>query len=386
MMPIPPIPRVAFLLAVCVASTLAPCAASANGGEWPMFRGDRQMRGVADGRLPDRPDLLWRFETEAPVNSSAVIAGGRVFVGSDDGNVYALDLKTGGKLWSFETAGPVGASPLFLRDRIYVGSQDFYFYCLDARDGSEIWKFKTGDKILSSANWTDTATTAGTVVLFGGYDNKLYAVSAKDGRPLWTYQTDNFINGSPAIEGNRAVFGGCDGFIHMLAVDSGEKVAEIDITSYIAGTLAVDNGKAYFGHYDNVFLCVDMEKQDIDWQYRDKSFPFFSSAALSGERVVFGGRDKRVHCVDRLTGEGRWTFRTGGQVDSSPVICDRRVVIGSDDGRLYILDLLDGSEEWSIELGRKIFATPAIADGTIVIGSNDGAVYAFGDAPEKKPD
>jgi outer membrane protein assembly factor BamB len=38
---------------------------------------------------------LWTFTTRARVDSSPAIAGGRVFVGSNDGRVYGLDLASG---------------------------------------------------------------------------------------------------------------------------------------------------------------------------------------------------------------------------------------------------------------------------------------------------
>jgi outer membrane protein assembly factor BamB len=375
----------AVLVPAALVWLVAATTAWAGDHAWPSFRGDQQMRGVARGSLPDQPEMHWRTETGAPINSSAVIADGRVFVGSDDGNIYALDLKTGEEIWKFPTEGPVGASPLYLRGKIFVGSQDYTFYCLNAEDGKEIWKFKTYEKILSAANWVDTATTAGTLIVFGSYDNNLYGVSAESGKMLWKYQTDNFVNGSAAIDRGRAIFGGCDGIIHIVSVDDGREQSQIDMQAYIAGTLAVDANKAYFGHYEHVFQRVDLVAKKTDWEYRDKTFPFFSSPALARDRVVFGGRDKRVHCVNRMTGEALWTFRTGGQVDSSPVVCGDRMVIGSDDGRLYILDLADGREVWSAEIGRKIFATPAVAQGMIVVGSNDGAVYAFG-PPRPKQD
>ena len=53
-------------------------------------------------------DLDWAFNTGAITLSSspAVGPGGRVFVGSENQNVYALDAATGAKLWSFATQGP----------------------------------------------------------------------------------------------------------------------------------------------------------------------------------------------------------------------------------------------------------------------------------------
>jgi outer membrane protein assembly factor BamB len=49
------------------------------------------------------------------------VANGVVYVGSDDGNVYALSASTGAELWSFTTPGPVSSSPAVADGVVYVG-------------------------------------------------------------------------------------------------------------------------------------------------------------------------------------------------------------------------------------------------------------------------
>ena len=67
---------------------------------------------------------VWTFATRARVESSPAIAGGRVFVGSNDGRFYVLNLNTGAKLWEFTAGAPLSASPAIANGRIVIGSQD----------------------------------------------------------------------------------------------------------------------------------------------------------------------------------------------------------------------------------------------------------------------
>ncbi len=71
----------------------------------------------------------WTFATRARVESSPAIAGGRVFVGSNDGKFYVLNLATGAKLWEFEAGSPLSASPSIGNGRVVIGSQDGRLYC-----------------------------------------------------------------------------------------------------------------------------------------------------------------------------------------------------------------------------------------------------------------
>ena len=83
---------------------------------------------------------LWMFPTQGQVMSSpAVDADGGVYVGSDDGNVYAINA-TGAQRWVFSTGGAVTSSPALSADGgvVFVGSNDYFVYAIDAASGSKV--------------------------------------------------------------------------------------------------------------------------------------------------------------------------------------------------------------------------------------------------------
>jgi outer membrane protein assembly factor BamB len=221
-------------------------------------------------------------------------------------------------------------------------------------------------------------------ILTGGYDFRLYSVDASTGKTNWFYETGNYINGSPAVADDKTVFGGCDALLHVISLKDGSKIKEVEAGAYIAGSGAFEKGKFYIGHYENEFLCADLDEGKIAWKFKDRNFPYYSSPALTADRVIFGGRDKKLHCLNRENGEEIWSFSARGKVDSSPVVVDGKVIVGAEDGRLYMVKLADGEEIWSYEIGQPITGSPAVATGRVVIGSEDGNVYCFG-AVKPKP-
>jgi len=62
------------------------------------------------------------------VDSSPVVAGGRVYIGSSDGRLYVLDSASGKKLWEFEIGADVTASPAVAGGRLVIGAQDGKLY------------------------------------------------------------------------------------------------------------------------------------------------------------------------------------------------------------------------------------------------------------------
>lgn len=364
-------------------------AASAGGTaevaprSWPIYRGNSTLTGVAAGSIPARPDLLWTYSTgDHAIASSPVVADGRVFVGADDGKVHAVDLKTGAGIWTFTTEDIVEAPPLVHDGRVYIGSSDMRFYALDAANGELLWSIETDDQVLGGANHV-TSPDGRTWILFGSYDSRLYCVDAETGEQQWMYETDHHVHGTPAVVGDAVVFGGCDAALHVVEVATGTLRAKVQLCDdcHIAGSVGVRDDTVYFGHYGNAFIAVDLADTSIAWEYDGGRFAFFSSPAIGPERIVFGGRDKKLHCASRADGTPLWTFPTRRKVDGSPIICGDKVVFGSGDGQLYIVSLADGTELWSYDVGRSIFSSPAVADGVVLIGAHDGRLYAFGTRP-----
>ena len=52
--------------------------------------------------------------------------------------------------WSYGTAGQGVSSPVVFKDVVYVGSEDGNVYALSATDGSTLWSYQTGAMVTSS--------------------------------------------------------------------------------------------------------------------------------------------------------------------------------------------------------------------------------------------
>ena len=83
--------------------------------------------------------------------------------------------------------------------------------------------------------------------------------------------------------------------------------------------------------------------------------------------------------MDGKTGAKKWSFKTGGDVDSSPAIGpDGTVYFGSWDHSVYALKGTNGALVWKFKTGNPVFSSPAVGrDGTVYIGSWDKTFYAL---------
>lgn len=344
---------------------------------WNTFRGNPQLTGVASSNLVPPLTLLWAYSTQDAIESTAAICEGRVYVGSLDGQFYALDLHTGALVWQYQADGEIKSSPTVADSTVYFGDEAGTFHAVATQSGRRRWTFAADAGITSSANHADGR------LYFGSYDQHLYCLDAAAGTLIWKIATEGYIHSTPVLYENRVAVAGCDGYLRLLDRADGTQHQPLALGGYVASSVAVHAGRAYLGTFGNEVLGVDLGAGKIDWHYAHavRKFPFYSSPAVADHALVIGGRDKLVHALDPQTGQPLWAVAAGARVDSSPVIAGEYVYVGSN--ALLALALASGAEVWRFETGAAITASPAIAAGRLVIGAADGVLYCFGSASSK---
>ena len=341
---------------------------------WSQFRGNERLTGVSEAKVPSDLKLLWTFEAGESIESSAAIVGGTVFVGSQKGELVSLNLENGSVYWRYKIDDPIGeSSPAYSNGVVYIGDLGGWLHAVNASDGKKIWAFKTQSEIKSSP------VVVGDRVLIGSYDENLYCVSTRTGTQIWRAKTNGPVHSTPGIFGGNAFIAGCDELFRAIRISDGKEMFNVSSEAYTGASPAIRNNAAFYGTFNNEVLMVNLTDHKVTWRYEhpQRKFPFYSSAAVTSDRVVVGGRDKLVHGLD-LSGKGVWTFATRARVESSPAIADGRVFVGSNDGRFYVLGLANGDKLWEFNAGAPLSASPAITKGRIVIGSQDGKLYCFG--------
>src|SRR4051812_50215206 len=99
-----------------------------------MFRGGPARTGEMPGPVPaGKPELRWRFTAGNDIDSSPAVAGDTVFVGSDDGRLYAIDATKGDERWHFEIGGDGRTSPAVAAGPGYIGRDSGHHSALRAR-------------------------------------------------------------------------------------------------------------------------------------------------------------------------------------------------------------------------------------------------------------
>jgi outer membrane protein assembly factor BamB len=258
-----------------VPGPVAPVAVdpSTNGGILVYTEGG--LSGIAGGTgdvaavsLTDR-SLLWAFTLPRVSRGGPTIAGGRVFVGTDGGIIYAIDGADGGQVWKAETDGLV-VGPLAASGGMVFGVAEnghgaaSTVYGWHADTGKEAWSFAQTRGVIGSSSPSAT----GGVVYVGMGDSTVRAFDASSGDVLWSRAVSTtFSPGSaPALAGGSVYALTAGGHLYDLRASDGTRVWDylFDANS-IRSSALVASDTVYAGLDDGTVVAVSISSGNLVW-------------------------------------------------------------------------------------------------------------------------
>ena len=329
------------------------------------FHGDNTRDGVFDSVAPAAaPTVLWKFQTDAPIFSSAAVTDGVVYITSDDSFLYALDEATGALKWKFETQGRVAASPAVRDGVVYFGSYDGSFYAVDAATGKEKWKFDAG------------------------YERRFAAPGIHGNLPARQVIPDawDFYQSSPAVDRGLVYFGSGDGNVYALEAATGALRWKFHTGDVVHSSPAIADGTLYIGSFDTWLYAIDAERGTERWRFKTGEDParynqtgITSSPVVVRGTVYFGCRDAHVYAIDAATGKQKWAYYTDqGWVSATPAVRGNTLYVGSGSSqKVFALDTATGTPRFSVPIKSAIFSSVALAGNLAVVGTFSGELDAF---------
>ncbi len=177
--------------------------------DWPTSQGDPARSMNTALPVPPAVGQKWDFRLpDAAFPTAPTAAAGLVFFADRHGVVHAVKADSGQPVWQAFTAGPVYFPPAFWNHRLYVGSADGRVYALEAATGKILWTFQAApanQRIPVYGRLISRWPVAGGVVVDDGtvyaaagiahYDGThVYALDALSGEVKWYNDTSGEIS------------------------------------------------------------------------------------------------------------------------------------------------------------------------------------------------
>ena len=182
------------------------------------------------------------------------------YMGSQGGNIWALDSTTGRQVWmdSIEDAAFM-TTPTVVNGVVYIGINghevgSFGLYALDASNGKELWKYMVPTGLENYV--TTTPAAANGVVYFGSRDGEVYALRAASGSLIWEVTAGEWLFSSPAVVDQTVYIGSGDGNLYALNCADGSTLWNYTIGGTYSSP-AVSDGVIYIGAGNQLYALTD---------------------------------------------------------------------------------------------------------------------------------
>ena len=252
-------------------------------------------------------DVAWTTELDAGPLHLPAYDGTRAFISLRNGELVAVDLRTGELVWS--VAQPADQAPVAGGGVVIVAGAG-ELIALRAGDGLPHWRLPLADRVaaplLLNTGWLIVAMASG----------ELLALRAPDGREMWRRPLHGTPTVQPAIAGERLLVSLSDGRIATLALGTGAVLWERELSGRPQGILPLD--AVFVGATDNHMYRLSLENGDYEWYWRAGG-DIVGTPAADADRVYFTARDNVLRALDRGNGARRWRVYLAGRPVVGPV-------------------------------------------------------------------
>jgi len=369
---------------------------------WPFLHKDEPRSGRLAESLREPLSEVWQmpYRLSGTYNeSSPVLDGENVYIGSVDGRVYAFDAVTGSSVFAEPAGDFISSSTAALwGEYLVIGGRGAY-YILHRADGSAHGQFE----LESTLTVRSSPLVLDGVAYVGSEEGVVYAFNVDSGAEVWRRDINlGGFTSSPASDGRHIYLASEAGYVHKIDLKTGLEVRRSpDLGRIVYSTpvlypaespelLVIGADTSVIGA--SSFYALDLETLAVVATYSTDYGVWGSPVVVhDGTRpLVVAGQGEalsglgKVSAHDLYSGELVWETDNIGRVFGSPAASNERIFVGSQNGNLYVIDLR-GNIRQTLPLGADIYASPALVGGRVYVATSNMVLHCLEAVPDTEP-
>lgn len=350
-------------------------------------------------------DVLWETTVGDGVSDyfsriKPNVAYGKLYSANRDGDVVALALENGKEIWSadlsnikgergfFDSRRPalLNGGPIAGIKKIFIGSENGDVFALNAESGEIDWQGKVKGEVIAAP-----AIDAGILVV-NTASGVIKAFNASNGQDEWQIEqavpalTLRGVS-TPAISSGGVIVGSADGTLNVYILENGQQgwtaeIGEAGGSTQLERVIDVDSTPLIYG--DRIYsisvkghlTSVDLRTGRVLWE---RQYSSYRQLAVSGNTLFLTDVKGHVYAVDRQSGSEKWSqLSLTNRSVTGPAVAGNYVVVGDFEGYLHWIDQTTGEIVARHEVDSSGLNTaPTVHEDVIYVQSRDGDLQAI---------
>ncbi|CAM3542654.1 Outer membrane protein assembly factor BamB precursor [Vibrio aerogenes CECT 7868] len=271
--------------------------------------------GIVKALDPTTGKTLW--EKDLGDEEQTFLSGGistglnQLYIGSETGILYAMDAETGELKWKQDVSGEILAAPVTESDLVIIHTSEGNLIALEQKTGKQQWTISTEVPNLTLRGDSTPVTVSGGI-FWGTANGRLAAAIASSGQMIWQQsigtpkgatEIDRLIDvdSSPLVIGSTLYTVGYNGKLVAIDLRSGKPLWKRNYSS--ATNIATDGGKIFVVTDQDYLTAVDARSGTEIWTNRQLENRLVTEPVIIHNYVVVGDSEGYLYWIDRNTGE-----------------------------------------------------------------------------------
>lgn len=304
-----------------------------------------------EGRIRKLDASTGRYQLKVELDDqiTAGIGGGseQIYLGSDRGEVIALNSNTGAVNWRSQVSSVILSSPQESQGIVIVHTNDGNLFGLSALTGEQLWRYE-GNQPPLTLRGSSQPVIADDYVIVGFSNGHMALFDIKNGQKLFDQpvampqgrsEVQRMVDiVSPVIAAYNIVYVVTyQGRVAALDMVNARVVWEREMSSYRAMTL--DTTALYVTDSEGVIWALERDTGITLWKQEDLLRRSPTAVHIFDNYLVVGDYQGYVHVMSRLTGKilGRKKVTDFG-IQSEPISKKDLLYIYGEEGRIVALE------------------------------------------------
>lgn len=345
-------------------------------------------------------EILWDRSVGDGVNDyfsriKPIVAYNKVYSASREGDVVAFDKESGDKVWQADlsdihdersfwdsrVSALVAGGPVAGMKKVFLGTENGDVFALDAETGELIWQAKIKGEVI-----TPPAIDSGILVV-NSASGVLKGFDASTGEEIWKVEQDVpalTLRGisTPVIASGGVLIGSGKGELGVYILEKGQagwttEVGEATGSTELQRVIDVDSAPVVFG--DKVYaisargnlVAIELKSGRILWK---RQYSSYRQISVYRNDIFITNTRGHIYALNRINGIERWSnVELTNRSVTGPAVVDDYVVVGDFEGYLHWLNQETGEIVSRHQVDSSgIYSTPTVVDDIIYTQSRDG--------------
>ena len=289
--------------------------------------------------------VLWEVKLDSPITGGPVLGQHLLYVGTAEGELVALDPKTGHEKWVRQLSSSIDALPVLSSGGLFVRTLDGHLYALKPDTGATIWQVTHLAPGLALQG-EPPVLVAGDGVFVAWENGQLEALHLKNGQLAWRQQI--------ALPRGRTDL---------------ERMVDIQATPHLFAA------RPFVASFRGKLAALDPASGRPYWV---KDFSTYRDILLSEGRLYAVDDEDVLHAFDLITGTPLWkNDHLKHQQLTDLRLWRKAIVVGDRQGRIHFIEPVNGVEVGTLQHAVAPVAQLFVVDGGLVVVDGEGDVTRY---------